>query len=339
MPDNSVVRHYLEHHDFTPELTRALQIVSSEIGFLPEEELDRRTIYDASKVWRVRIKGTWNGAPAVLRLENIKLEQDEEGIRAAFRAQLPPQAGIRPPKTYLHAAFDEAKGYGYSLDELVEGDILFDPAIDPATAAKKFTTFYRALRTAVSTSFWPAPSLDAATFTIKQMRESWLRVANEKDPEWVTRYAPHIEPLIDLIATHLAQQPLVFMHAHLAGTDVRVNRAGEYIVFANHLWSFRQPGYDLSFPTWGQWLALQKGERTTAGVQNVTRAWEEEIATSLSDLVSIDEWRLMLLNRIFGAILLDIPAIARKPGESEQTVQPLVDALLQEAERIKGMIT
>ena len=86
MPDNSVVRHYLEHHDFTPELTRALQIVSSEIGFLPEEELDRRTIYDASKVWRVRIKGTWNGAPAVLRLENIKLEQDEEGIRAAFRA-------------------------------------------------------------------------------------------------------------------------------------------------------------------------------------------------------------------------------------------------------------
>lgn len=338
MSDNSVVSHYLEHRDFSDGLKRALQEVSAELGFTPTAELDRRTIYDANKVWRVRIQGEWQRKPAVLRLENIKLERDEESIRAAFRASLPMGSRVRPPYTYAHATYDEKKGYGYSLDELAEGTFLFDPAGDPRVSAKAFAGFYRDLRTAVTSPFWPRPTQDAAAFTISQMRENWLKVAREKDPACVDRFTLVLEPWIDLLTEKLQDRELVFMHAHLAGTDVRVNKAGEYIVFANHMWSWRQPSYDLAFPTWGQWLARPHAERSTAGIEAVTSAWEKEIVTSLGDLVSLDAWHLMLLNRIFGAILLDIPAIGRKEGESLQTIEPLIQALLEEGKRIERLI-
>lgn len=338
MSDNSVVRHYLEHVGFSPELNQALQAVSAEIGFTPIEELDRRTIYDANKVWRVRIKGEWQGKPAVLRLENIKLERDEESIREAFRASLPQGSHVRPPWTYLHAPYDEKKGYGYSLDEFVEGAFLFDPAGDPRVAAKAFVAFYREFRAAVASPFWPAPVQDAAALTVAQMRDNWLTLARQKDPDWVARFAPILEPWIDLLAQKLQARELVFMHAHLAGTDIRINKAGEYIVFADHMWSWRQPSYDVAFPTWGQWLARPRAERSSLGIQAVTDAWEKEIIASLCDVISIDAWHLMLLNRIFGSILLDIPSIGRKEGESQETIEPLIEALLAEGKRIQQLI-
>lgn len=338
MSDNSVVSRYLEHRDFSDGLKRALQEVSAEIGFTPTAELDRRTIYDANKVWRVRIQGEWQGKPAVLRLENIKLERDEESIREDFRARLPKGSRVRPPHTYLHDPYDEKKGYGYSLDELVEGESLFDPAGDPRIAAKAFTVFYRDLRAAVTSPFWPMPALDAVELTVAQMRDNWLKLAREKDPTWVARFDPVLERWITLLTEKLRGRELVFMHAHLAGTDVRVNKAGECIVFANHLWSWRQPSYDLAFPTWGQWLARPHTERTVVGIQAVTDAWQKEIATSLGDVISLDSWHLMLLNRIFGALLLDVPAIGRKEGESRETIEPLVEALLEEGKRIEKLI-
>jgi hypothetical protein len=338
MPDNSVVGKYFEHESFEPLFAKALATVSAEIGFVPEIELDRRTIYDASKVWRVRIKGEWQGKPAVLRLENIKLEREEEGIRGAFRAQLQQTANVRPPETYLHVAFDATRGYGYSLDEFVEGETLFDPAGDPAVAARAFALFYRELRTAVTTPFWPAPQEDAVALTVKQMQDNWLTLAEKQNAAWVASLRPALEPILTLLRTRLAGRELQFMHAHLAGKDVRQNNAGEYIVFANHMWSWRQPGYDLSFPTWGQWLARPESAWNSVGIQAVTTAWEHEVRTSLADLVSLDVWHLMLLNRIFGSVLLDVPAMGRKPGFSKEAVQPLVDALLEEAKRIQGLL-
>ena len=52
----------------------------------------------------------------------------------------------------------------------------------------------------------------------------------------------------------------------------------------------------------------------------------EAVRTSLSDLVSLDAWYLMLLNRIFGAVLLDISAMGQKEGSSKEQVQSLVEA-------------
>lgn len=337
MSDNSVVGTYFEHLNFEPVLVEALATVSVAVGFVPDVELDRRTIYDADKVWRVRVKGKWQGREAVLRLENIKLEREEESIRIAFRAQLPPGAKVRPPETYLSEPFDPARGYGYSLDEFVDGEPLFDPSGDPVRAAHAFAVFYRELCTSVTAPFWSPPGGDAVALTIKQMRETWLPLAAKQDAVWVDRIRPVVEPLLDHIVSRLVGRELVFMHAHLAGTDVRKNKTGEYIVFANHMWSWRQSGYDLAFPAWGQWLARPQAEWRAREIQRVTEAWEHEIKTSLSDLVSLDAWHLMLLNRVFGSILLDVPAMGRKAGSNKEAVQPLIDALLLEAERLQAL--
>lgn len=330
---NAIIEKGATHVGLSKEdVDRIEREVSSETGFAADGEVQRRFIYDPDKTWRVRIRGTFEGKPAQLRIENLKLEIDEESIREKFRAQV---AGskVRPPLTYQTRSFDDAKGYGWSLDEDVGGKSLFDPSGSAAEAVAAFVPFYRAYRDAVREPFWPASEGDAVAFTRAQL-EKWEEIARSQDPVRVNRFSDMAERLKGAMLGRLTGKPLVFQHAHLTGNDVRIAADGAYVVFANHFWSWRQPGYDVSFSIWGQWLALPDGKRTPDAVKAITSAWLDAVERDLEDLVAPDAVLTMLLNRLYGSLLLDIPA--QRHQRSPESVAALETACIAEADRLLG---
>ncbi len=224
--------------------------------------------------------------------------------------------------------FDETKGYAYTVDEYVDAPSLFDPAGSPETAAESFAPFYRELRKTVTKPFWDIPDTSRAAFA-KQQLKTWTELARKRNPEWIDRYA-HI---LCRLKGPLQQEgdALIFMHPHLSGADVRMS-GNEWIVFANHFWSWRQPGYDIAFPLWGQWLALPPEKRTPEHVARITDAWMDMAERELSGIVSPSDVRLMLLNRLYGSLILDIPA--KEKTEDPDAVEALASACEAEANRL-----
>lgn len=339
MKDNEIVSKYAEHQGFGPELEWDIADIADQTGFQPEGEVQRRTIYDPNKAWRVRIAGTFQGKPTLLRIENLKLESDEEAIRAAFREQAS-GSRVRPPHTYLTAPFDAAKGYAFSIDERVDGRILFDPAKHPMFAIANFIPFYRELRHAVTKPFWENAGGDARAFSQTQLAK-WLELAETMHPEHTQTMRPMIERLRERIMETLPEKPLQFMHAHLSGWDVRLVETGEqseYVVFANHFWSWRQASYDIAFPMWGQWMALPMERRTAQDMEAITTAWIGAAYFELRELMDDDDIHPMILNRLYGSLLLDIPAKRSQPGESDESIAALEQAFLAEAERVLAQV-
>lgn len=357
MQDNNVLSHYDEHHNFTDaQIARAVAEISERTGFVAQGEIHRRTLYDADKTWRIRFAGTWMGLPAILRLENLKLETDEEAMRQAFRLQA--NDLVRPPKTRAFALFDPEKGYGWSLDECVDGTPLFASTEDPTAAARAFHVFYDALRLTVRTAFTQPPmnpdgsEMLADEFTRTQIAK-WRALAEHRDPEVLTRHATLLERIEAVMLRRYRYRALQFMHAHLSGSDVRVVPTGEYVVFANHFWSWRQPGYDLAFAIWGQWMALPVARRTSWGIQAITKAWMSACSSMMvDDADDLDDpgsspgatnvWLnredvcVMLLNRCYGSLILDIPA--KLGHEPPASVAALGSAVVAEAERLLDTI-
>lgn len=325
---NVIIEHWKKHTDFTPWALRAVDEISQQTGFLVDGELQRRVIYDANKTWRIRYSGKYKGQSALLRVENLKLEIDEEAIREAFRKQCS-GSRVRPPDTYLTKTFDETKGYAFSIDEFVEAPPLFDAWGSAEKAVQAFIPFYRELHSVVHEPFWDVTDENANSFSREQLRR-WTDIAREKNPEAIDHQAPVLGRLKSALLDRMSG-PLQFMHAHLAGADVRV-KGDEYIVFANHFWSWRQSGYDISFPLWGQWMALPKEKRSPDTISGITETWLKATRKDLSDLVSADQVRNLLFNRLYGSLILDIPA--RRQFEDSSSVDALEQAFVEEAERL-----
>jgi hypothetical protein len=333
--ENDILGSAIEHSGFSDEdIQSAIEQISADTGFEAKDEIQRRYIYDRSKTWRVRIAGLYQGKPAVLRIENLKLNIEEEQAREAFRQQVKERKGnVRPPDTYAFVSFDESRKHGWSIDESVPGPMLFDPEGDPEFAADRFCSFYRELRRAVPRAFWSGPSdPDQQTFLVEQLHK-WELLSREK---YHDQHVRHFDILVELERTLLSARlnAFRFQHAHLAGSDVRLGFNGVHIVFANHFWTWRQEAYDVAFPIWNQWLALSDDQRTPEQVARITTTWLTGVGSNLKGLIREEDLRLMLLNRIFGSLLLDAPAQCEH--RSPDSIRALEIALVAEARRLLG---
>lgn len=326
MTDNQIIDKFSQQENLSPKLADITAEICRGTGFVLGEELHRRFIYDKNKTWRVKYSGKYRGEPAVLLIVGMKLEEDEEGIRQAFRDQAE-GSRVRPPMTYVHQVFDEAKGYAFTIEEHVDGSMLYASDEDPGVASARFAEFYRALKSAISSPFWPNSQGTSFEFSMNQL-DKWEKLSEEKDPGVVKKMKPFLDRLRGAIGTGVDDRELEFTHPHLCGPDIRLGAEGEYIVFVNHFWSWRQPAYDIAFPIWHQWMHLPIGKRTSEDVMRITEAWMEQ------ELVDPSALRAMLLNRVFGSLILDLPAKAKLAPENNETVAPLYKALIAEGERL-----
>lgn len=319
------------------KIARILKEVTADTGIIVSKEVQRRFLYSRKKTWRVHFEATYQGKHALLKIESLKLEIDEESIREQFRTAAKGRK-VRPPMTYAFAPFDDEKGYAWSIDEFVEGEPLFAPDADPSYASERFMPFYKEVCAAVHRPFWKyedPKSFDAEAFSVAQL-DAWKKLAMKRNPECVTRNAEILERLSERIITGMKRHLLGFVHAHSAGSDIRVV-GDEYVVFANEFWSLRQPGYCIAFPIWNQWLALHDEHRSHADVQRITDAWLATIQRELVPKHYLDTEciRVMLLNRIYGSLILDLPAQRR--SRSAESVAALEAALITEANRLMAM--
>ncbi len=281
--------------------------------------LTRRKIFDASKQWQVRVRGSWNDRPASLKLFTMKPEIDGEWMRERFREYAKGPA-IRPPVTYVHKPYEETEGYGYTIDEYVDSSPLFNPTAPPDVTAALFIRFYCALRHAVREPFWKASEdeADAAALNRRQIA-TWKRLSAKQYPEFFEKYCTLVDQLEQQMWFELKNRSTVFSHAHLTGADVRRTETG-YVVYVNRFWRWNQPGYDIAFPIWHQWLALPDNSAINASVQRIAWVWLHEVKEKLSKHVTANDVCIMLLNRIVGALLLDLPARATEdPRQRRQT--------------------
>jgi hypothetical protein len=326
MTDNNIIDKFSTQQDLSPRLASITKEICGQTGFVLGEELHRRFIYEKDKTWRVKYSGDFQGKSAVLLIVGMKLEEDEEAIRIAFREQAK-GSRVRPPHTYVHQAFDEAKGYGFIIEEKVDGPMLYKPDEDPESASAKFADLYRELKKAITKPFWPNEEGSAKEFSDKQL-DKWLKIAEEKEPGSTKRFANELEKFRAAILSGMEGKELVFVHPHLCGPDIRLGPEGEYIVFVNHFWSWRQPGYDIAFPIWHQWMHLPEGKRSAADVQRITKAWMKQGLADESDM------KPMLLNRVFGSLILDLPAKGKLPPETKVGVEPMFASFIAEGERL-----
>lgn len=71
---NKITEKYFIQDDFSQRETDVLAQVTAETGFIVEKEIFRGIIYDKNKVGSLIYKGTFDGKPAVLKLQGLKPE-------------------------------------------------------------------------------------------------------------------------------------------------------------------------------------------------------------------------------------------------------------------------
>lgn len=308
-----------------------LDEIAKETGFVPEREVHRRTIYTPDKVWQVRYVGTWKGERICARIEALQMETDREVLSAMF-ADACQDDGIRPPRLVWKIPFSEARGYGYVFEEYVEGVPLYDPSGDPALAAARFFTFYRRLRQAFPAPFLPGEGVPTARVFTETQTEGWRTLAEQSFPEAYDRHRTLTERLLDRMLDLIEGFSLRPMHPHLSGGDVRVRFDASYAVFGMQYLSFRQEAYDAAFPLWTLWLARPADAWTAKAIADVTETWRGVVQRVVPDLVPMQAFEAMCLNRLYGSLLLDVPAMSQAQGDT--AIAPLEAALVAEAERL-----
>lgn len=317
--------------DGRPTLAHALAEVSAKTGFLPSnpENTQVRFAYQADKTWRQRVFGIYQGRPASLRLDSHRLPVEEETMRDKFRQQsgLGKIFHVRPPHTLAWQPFDPVKGYGWSIDEPGGEEVLFASGQPAAQAAAAFLACWRELWMAVREPFW-YPDIVLANELSAGQSSSWRETSHKLGHDAALRHGGLLMRLEQAVQGRQAGKKTRFQHAHLAGSDVRLKQDGngqkEWVVFANHFWSWRQPGYDVAFAIWQQWMSLPLDGSGPQPVQHITQAWLEALSKNVGALVSVEDVISMLLNRCIGSLLLDLPEKRKREPVA------LVDAREQE---------
>jgi hypothetical protein len=307
---NHITDKYFEPNDFAERAPAILEAVCRETGFAPETEIFRGFVYDRQKVGSIIHRGRWQGKPAVLKLQVLKLETDEARILAAFAAQNQSRL-VRTPEVFAHEPWDDARGYGYILSEFVDAPPIFEMPTASLGQISDFCGFFQEYRTNCIREPW-MPALDASAldFTLARVA-NWRRICEHKGRLAEADYAERFGLFGELAKQHLKNEQLVFCHAHLTANDILKPDDGTYILLSNLFWGWRLPWHDLAFNLWACNLHQQPGLVGYGDVLDEIEAWRT--AYKAMPIVQADpdfdrRFDFVMLERTLGAILADLGA-------------------------------
>lgn len=305
---NLITEKYFTQEDFSKQEDRVLAEVTRESGFVVEREIFRGVIFEHSKVGSIIYRGTWQGKPAVLKLQGLKPEMDEGEIVKRFTEQSR-SAIVRAPSLYFHQPWSRQRGYGYLITEAIDAPkILTMPFATPEQMVD-FARFYQEYRTSALTRPWLKPeSLDSHAFTLRRV-EHWRKVCESKQRLAVNDYVPYLERYSPLAAKHLPNIPMVFCHGHLTADDIFKLSNGSYVVAANLFWSYRPQWYDLAFNVWACFLHINDPKYAFKNFLNYVEQWlavYRSIPVVQADPDFDRKITVLLLERTIGAILVDL---------------------------------
>ncbi len=317
---------------FDPEEGRPLDEIISEIGsflgFKPDKTIFEGKIY-GGPLRAAAVSGIYKDpsadkeVPAVLKIQVMKLEEDEVFIYEKFLAynQSPT---IRLPKIYQSSPWNEAEGYGYLLLEEVKGDHLYEEPFASEEGMKRFTQFYDEYKQrAVTRPFFALMDDEkySRQFTERRVRK-WQQIAEDKK-SFQDRYNAYITEYFEAVAKD--SLPMEFMHGHITRDDVIVVPTGERVLLANVYWSYRPQYYDTTFHLWAAVKKITDFSITPENIIEYIETWKE--AYKKIPFISEDPgfekaFYLNLMERCVGAFLVDLENQGY-PSEPEKHINHL----------------
>jgi hypothetical protein len=305
---NKITEKYFDQPNFAVHEKRVLRDISRKTQFHVEKEIFRGQIYDKNVVGSLIYRGTWEGKPAVLKIQGLHPEIDEIDIIEKFNRQNR-SAKIRLPRLYLGSRWNARDGYGFLLLEYVVAPKIYQPPFANREQQRSFCAFYQEYKArCVRTSLFPPEPSETSSLVFTTQRVShWTKVAHAKGD--LTNDGIRLtETFLTLAGRHLPSIPMEFMHGHLTYDDIFQVSENEYVLMSNLFWSYRPANYDAAFHLW----AGIKSIRTKPSVDRVKRylhQWLIEykklpIIKRGSDFER--SFSLMMAERCLGAFLIDI---------------------------------
>jgi hypothetical protein len=307
---NKITEKYFKQTDFSTQAAAVLTQVSEETGFVAEKEIWRGVIYDKNKVGSLIYRGVWQNKPAVLKLQGLKPEIDEQEMVEKFNAQNKSRRA-RLPEIYLSEPWNEKRGYGYLICEYLDAPLIFKMPFASSDEMRDFVNFYQEYRELSLTKPWlPADQLNSLDFT-RQRVEHWQKISEAKGRLKASDYIPYLNRYYSLIDKNSASVPMVFCHGHLTANDIFKLPNGSYVLLSNLFWSYRPQWYDLAFNLWACFLNIRDVNFSFNDLIKYLESWLEvyrEIPVVKADADFSRKIYLSLLERTIGAILVDLGA-------------------------------
>ena len=309
---NKITEQYFTLGDFSQRADEVLAQVTSTTGFVVEKEIFRRTIYDKNKVESLIYNGTFQGKPAVLKLQGLKPEVEEATIITEF-PNFNESKRVRPPFLYAHEAWTEERGYGYMITEYVEAPKIFKMPFATAQEMAVFAEFYQEYRNRTFPHRFPWMQVDtddSIEFSVFRV-DHWRKISENKGRLTVSDYAPQLARFYPLAVKHMRFIPIVFCHGHLTANDIHCLPDNLFVVHSNLFWSYRPQWYDLAFNIWACLLHIRDTNYTIEQLLAYVESWigsYHKIPVVQEDKDFERKMTIMLLERTMGSILVDLGA-------------------------------
>ncbi len=307
---NKITEKYFTQGDFSKLKAKALKEVAAETGFSVDREIFRGMIYDPLKVGSLIFKGSYQGKPAVLKLQGLKPHVEESVMIKSFNRQNQSKK-IRLPKLYLDKTWNEKTGYGYLITELIEAPKLFRLPFADHADQKLYADFFQEYRTkALVTPWLPPDALNSLELTLARIK-NWRKISEFKKHLAKDDYLPYLNKYLDIIPNHLEKIPLVFCHGHLTADDIFRLPDNTYVLMSNLFWCYRPQWYELAFNLWACLVHINDTSYTFKKIAQYIETWisvYRSIPVVQTDRNFNHTILTLLLERIIGIILVDLGA-------------------------------
>lgn len=321
-----IVDTYFNKHTFADRAQGVIDELTQKLHFHIDRPLFRGTIYDSSRLGSIIYKGTWKKKDAVLKIQGLKLPQDEKKLMDGFIEQNG-SARIRPPHIFQHEPWDDERGYGYLLMEYIPDPPMLSAPTPSEIEVDLFLEFFTELKTRALTKPWIGQTEheQSSVRLIRHRIAQWVAIAKERDRFDAATLGPRIHQFNDLLEKMADKLPMEFMHAHMTGREVRKHAAsGLYVLFANLYWGWRPRWYDCAFVVWSILRNPASPLMNETQTLDCITVWKEKFR-SLPWIENDDSFStgfdIMMLERLLGVLIIDLQVEERPKNEHLNSVE------------------
>lgn len=306
--------------------------VTKRTGFMIDEEYYKGTVYDNKRVRSLIYKGTYHGSNAMLKLQGLRVDSDEEQIMNSFNRQNLSKL-IRLPEVYKSQRWTQKKGYGYMIMEYVPQKRVFDVPFATKQQMTDFAKFYQEYRTkAVTKQFIKQGKADPIAATFEKV-DFWKNLCEKEGRLNLGDYAPYLMQYYPIAAKHLTGMPTVLSHTVLVSNHISKDNRGRYVIFSNPLWGYMFEWADITMPVWGAWTNIRDTSYTSEELIKYVNTWLsvfKTIPVVKKDSDFERKFNVHMLNRVIGSILADFGVGEKFKDQDQRKYMNHLVGLMQE---------
>ncbi len=303
-----IVEKYFDPGNFAGREREVLEAVCKETGFEPQREIFRGSIYDASKLGSVILRGNWQGKQAVLKLQGLNVEVDEVDTLKRL-AEFFSGTRLHVPEVFVSSPWNAERQYGYHIMEDV-GDQPIFAMPDPSKADQiRFAQFWQVYQDRLRfIKPWIArPKESIYEFGMSRLNH-WKKIRESKAGNDPSEYTAELARFDKIARRFFGEVPMVFCHGHLTANDVLI-RSNQYVILSNLYWTWRPQLYDTVFVIWACLVRMNRRSDTPEKAIAMIESWFEAYyqQQSFRALPNVRrQFYLLMLERLIGILLADL---------------------------------